>query len=284
MIILKQEQIGGHTTFRMGGRAETWYEPESIDELRSLLTEDAGRAEHLVGGGSNLLVNDQHDFPEIVCLKSFNKEIRQLSQGKFYVGASVRLQTLIKTVNAAGYGGIEYLYSVPGLFGGAVYMNAGRGKQCNKSISDYIISVDVLSEEKIVTLPKEKCYFSYRSSVFQTMRHSVIVGAVMEFPDTSSQEAEALIRERMEFCKNTQDLSAPNYGTVFCEADGQIMKLVRKIHPGYKGGCRYSAKTANWMLNEGAGTFRQASGLINLVRFLHKVLGKSCRTEIVIWR
>ena len=50
-----------------------------------------------------------------------------------------------------------------------------------KSISDYLIDVDVVNEkgEKIVQ-SKEECKFNYRSSIFQVKKY-VIVGGTFAF-------------------------------------------------------------------------------------------------------
>ncbi|WP_298048348.1 hypothetical protein, partial [uncultured Bacteroides sp.] len=60
------------------------------------------------------------------CLKEFNTFILHESNGLYQVGAGVRLQALIKQINEDGYGGIEYLWSVPGLTGG------GYSDECRK--------------------------------------------------------------------------------------------------------------------------------------------------------
>ena len=50
-----------HTTFRIGGSADFFVKPESEDEIKALI-ECAGKyntAYYILGGGSNLLVNDE---------------------------------------------------------------------------------------------------------------------------------------------------------------------------------------------------------------------------------
>jgi UDP-N-acetylmuramate dehydrogenase len=102
----------------------------------------------------------------VVDLRSFDSSIEKLKNGQFKVGASTRLQKLINTINEHGYGGIEYLYSVPGLVGGAVVMNASRGREYQKFISDYIVSVVVIHNNELITISKDNCHFGYRDSIF----------------------------------------------------------------------------------------------------------------------
>lgn len=283
MKIKENQPLSQYTTFRMGGNAKIMYFPESVDELKFLIAEKKGILAYVIGGGSNLLINDKRDFNEVLCLREFNTKIENRGNGIYYLGASVRIQKVIKIINKEGFGGIEYLFSVPGLIGGAIYMNAGRGKKHNKCISDYILSVEVYKDGTVTTVNKEECSFDYRTSVFQSMKDCIIIGGLFKFPEMPMEESAAHIQERTEFCKNNQDMSAPNFGTVFSESNKYIMSVVRAIHIGYKNGCAYSTKTKNWMLHGQEGTFEQAMALLNKVNILHKIFGQKCNTEVKIW-
>lgn len=273
-------ELKKYVTFRMGGIAESFYTPETEEELLELAREDL--TQYCVGGGSNLLINDTRHFESVVNLREFSNYISKNDEGYYEVGASVRLQKLINTINEDGFGGIEYLYSVPGLVGGAVVMNAGRGKQFNQAISDYIIAVKVFHDGKIEWMEKEVCQFKYRDSVFK--RNKWLVLAVkFSFPKTPKLVTEKLRKERIQLCKEKQDSSAPNFGTVFCKADIHTMRMFQNKILGKCGKIRYSEKTANWMLNQG-GTFENAIKLINRVKFVHKLMGKECREEVIFWR
>lgn len=283
MKVLKNEPLSKYTTFKMGGIVKKLYFPETTDELIGLSAVDKGAMKYIIGGGSNLLVNDDKVFEAAICLKDFNRTFDNLPNGRYYIGASVRLQKVIKTINADGYGGIEYLFSVPGLIGGAVYMNAGRGKKHNKCISDYIVSIDYYQDGEIKTIPRENCQFSYRNSVFQRMKNVIIVGVLFEFEEVPLEESKARIGERIDLCKKVQDMSYPNFGTVFCEANKYIIELTRRLHLGYSDGITYSPKTKNWMLHRDNGTFNQAIALIERVKKIHRLFRKTCRVEVKIW-
>ena len=283
MKVLENESLKKYTTFRMGGNAEKMYFPESVEELSALIKRNKNILKYIIGGGSNLIINDKRDFEEVLCLREFNKSIENKGNGHFYIGASVRLQKAIKTVNAAGYGGMEFLFSVPGLIGGALYMNAGTGRKTDKYISDYVVSVDVLKDGKICTFLKEECAYDFRKSVFQDDPDCVILGAEFLFPEMTAEDAKKGIDDRIALCKKTQDMTYPNFGTVFCVSNPKIMDLVRKFHLGYKNGCTYSPKRKNWMLNREEGTFEQAIKLLNKVKKMHKLFHKECKCEVRIW-
>ena len=185
MILKENEELKQYTTFKMGGIAKKFYIPESEEELLSLIkTLDNYK---ILGGGSNLLINNDGVFENVVYMKDFNKKIFNKGNGAYYFGASVRLQKIINKINEDGYGGIEYLYSVPGMLGGAIYMNAGRGKQFNMQLTDYLIDVDVLIDGEVKKLTKDECKFSYRKSIFQDNNY-IILGANFKFKEVDINE------------------------------------------------------------------------------------------------
>ena len=280
MRVLNDIELKSYTTFKMGGICKTLYIPTTQHELIEL----ASTRLHplLIGGGSNLLINDKRIFDEVISLREFDTSIKHLGNGEFVVGASVRLQKLIKFINDLGFGGIEYLYSVPALIGGAIYMNAGRGRAHGKCISDYVLDVKVLHDGKVKYLTRDECDFSYRHSVFQTGEY-VILSARFKFDAGDSRDFEAAIRERLDHCKIQQDASKPNFGTVFCHSDSRVMRLVYRLDLRKQKGVYFSHKTRNWLINEG-GTFSQAIFRLNLVKALHRLIARPCKTEVVIWK
>lgn len=216
-------------------------------------------------------------------LREFNKEFVYHEDGNFTVGASIRLQRLINTVNQYGYGGIEYLYSVPGLTGGAILMNAGGARSEGKQISDFIVSVNTLYKGEPVTLSKEECLFSHRSSIFKKDKNYVIVSADFSFPKQSPEVSEEKIRARMALVEKIHDTAFPNFGSVFQVYDPYIMAFVRKIQRKKNSGVWFSGKTDNWLINCGDGTYGMAIKRINAVKKIHRILHRECATEVIIW-
>lgn len=280
MIIKHNEGLAKYTTFKMGGIATNFYVPESRIELVQLLK--SLNEYNIIGGGSNLLINDKAVFTNVIHLVKFDDNITSLGDGKYYVGASVRLQKLINTVNNDGFGGIEYLFSVPGLIGGATVMNAGRGRQFNQQISDYIVSVDAIYNGEIVTLSKEECLFQYRNSIF---KHSdyLIIGVLFKFSEMKIEESKRLKNERIKLCREKQDSSGFNFGSVFCKYNPTIMKVAPLLRVEFNSNVRFSKKTQNWICNSGKGTYKQTLKLIKLLELMHKMSWKKIEREVIVW-
>lgn len=276
MIIRENELLSGHTTVKIGGTARLYYIPESVSELQELIKKESGLL--FIGGGSNLLIAE-HEFDKVVDLGHFDSSIRDLGGGVFGIGASARLQDVIHTINLAGYGGIEYLISVPGLIGGAIAMNAGRGKEYHQSIGDHVVSLEVIRDGELCSLEKNECNFDYRDSVFKNSE-MIITSAVLKFPPVPLEQSRQAIDRRLEYCREKQDNSCPNFGSVFCESNPYIIAVV-KILGLRAGGCRFSRKTYNWLLNDG-GSFQDAIRVISRVEKMH-IVGGRCKREVIVW-
>lgn len=284
MEIYENESIAKYTTVRIGGIAKFMYFPENNKELIDVIDNLGCENVHIIGGGSNLLVNDKREFDHVINLRQLDKSITKLDDGKYYVGASVALQKLINIINDDGYGGIEYLFSVPALVGGAIVMNAGRGKKHNMSISDYIVDVKVYNCERkeIQTITKSNCLFSYRNSKFKGS-NLIILGVTFEFETVNRDESKKRKKDRVELVKRMQDNSGSNFGSVFSENNKFIMEFVKLTHPGFSNGMEFSRNTRNWMINNGDGTYQQAIYLINKVKKWHKFIGNEAISEVIIW-
>ena len=275
MKIKYDESLAVYTSFKMGGIAKELLIPESVEDLMSISNLSV---EFWIGGGSNMLIT-QRNFDRVLYLGEVDNSICALGDGQYKVGASVRLQRLITRINEDRRGGIEYLISVPGLVGGAIVMNAGRGKEYNASISDYIVSVDALVDGSIKTFVREKCDFSYRCSIFQKMG-AIVLSAIFRFPDMDIEVSRKNKEDRLNLCRKSQDNSYPNFGSVFKLCNPRVMTLVRIGGIRYKG-IAFSKKTGNWLLNKG-GSYNDAIRLIRFVELIHKVLKSECEREVIV--
>lgn len=169
--------------------------------------------------------------------------------------------------------------SIPGMLGGLVCMNASV-PSAGTCISDYLVSVDVFDGKKTVAIAREECNFGYRSSRFQN-GHSIILSAIFQFPEQDPRVSSERIQNRKAYVKATQDNSLPNFGSVFKQCNSKIMSTARRLGIT-KGGARFSVKTNNWLLNDGA-TFNDAIGCIKKIQIAHRFLRRPCELEVVVW-
>lgn len=268
-----------YNTMRLHSVADCVYIPESREELETLVGDLNKQVKTycFFSGGSNIVFADHVTTP-LINLMEIDKGIEYLEDGLVKVGCSVRIQSLIRDLQKHGLGGIEYLFSVPTSVGGAVYMNAGRGKSEGLAISDYLVEVEYYSpsEEKFMTYKKKAEDFSHRHSPFQDM-DAVIVSATFHFKEQDADVTEARIKERMEHSKKYLSADKPSCGSVFCEGNRVVYRLLMGKRVG---GAMYSKKTPDWISNMGNATASDVMALIEKGKQLHKLFFSRCKVEI----
>ncbi len=292
MIILNNEPLSKRTTFHIGGTAEKLYIPESEEELIQVSKDiyDRDHRVYVISGGSNLLINDDRAFPEVVCMAKACRELEQLHDGVFYIGASVRIQKAISFVNSFGYGGFEELIGLPALFGGIIYMNAGIGRESAPlfTISEFVDSVRALDLKtgETVTLTAEECRFGRRTSVFKNGQY-IILGAQITCRATDRDDAASRIQKWREYCHKSYEYGKGCFGSCFMRFKGPILRTLSALYKKgilkYSGKVRFANNNANWLVNEGGGTYKDAMTIINRCKKLHKLAFQKLECEVIIW-
>lgn len=289
-----REPLKNHTTFKIGGPANFFIEPDNPDDLRLLL----GHAKQhnlpifVMGKGSNLLVSDKGISGVVARLSApyFNR----LSCKDSYLcaGSGVLLGRVVVFAQKHGLSGAEFLAGIPGTVGGALAMNAGisekvRGSQATvHSMGDLIEKVTVMDYAgNIKTLNKEEIKFGYRQS---SLSKYIILSTLMKLKKAGKKQIKGKIKSYLEHRKLSQDLSKPSAGCIFRNPAGHSAgKLIDLC--GLKGkrikGAAVSLKHANFILNiKGAG-FRDVRELMDCIR--NKVNSKfniNLTPEIKIWQ
>lgn len=279
--MLKKEQydLFEHNTMRLHCIADRYYEPESIEEMTELIDQfTAGcTSYYILGAGSNVILPPTLSTP-VVCTRSVNKQLK-IEGNRVECGASVRVQTLIRSCQKLSLGGMEYLFSVPCNVGGALYMNAGAGKKRIAQHLESVTAYDPASRSQ-VTLKASECEFGYRSSIFQH-KDWIILSAVFNLPTMTPDEVDELIKQRIAFAREKLDTEKPSAGSVFNSYSSFIMKLLKGKRIG--GAC-YSKKKTNWISNLGTAKYKDVIRLIRLAEKLHKFLFKKYHLEVIVWK
>lgn len=281
MKVLSNIDLYKFSTMRLHSIGTIVHIPEKIEELCNIIKEFKYKNEdfHIVSNGSNIVFAERVTTPLIV-LTELDKSIEKLPDGNVKVGTSVKMMKLLNNLKEWNLGGIEYLASVPTTVGGAVYMNAGRGKKIGLSISDYLISVDYLDiKNGVVKTFKGTEGFSYRHSPFQDFE-SIILSATFKFKGQDKTETDRLIKERLDYSKKYLSADKPSCGSVFCKMNPILIRLLRGLK---KGGAMYSRKTPNWITNAGNATASDVVWLMEFAKKLHKLFFCRIQQEIRVF-
>lgn len=255
------------TTFRLGGPAALYLEPQSLEDLRavSLAVRETGLPVFVLGKGSNVLVSDGGVDGLVLRLgKGFRWAARD--GVRLSAGGAMPLPALAGIALTHGLTGLEFGIAIPATLGGAVRMNAGAH---GRSVADVAERVELfdLSDGTTRSLRGEESGFQYRRSGFGAS--DVVIGATLLLSEGDPVSIRRQMDEARAWRRETQPIAEPNCGSVFKNPPGDhAARLVEAT--GCKGlsvgGARVSDKHANFIVAGAGAKAQDVAQLISLVR------------------
>jgi UDP-N-acetylenolpyruvoylglucosamine reductase len=265
-ILKRDEPLHKHTTMRIGGPAQLWFEPVDEDDLKIGLrfAHDRGIPVTFIGRGSNLLVRDGGILGLCVHLGRPYFSRIEIDGEYVTVGAGARLKQIVAEARKHDLGGFEFMEGIPGSMGGALRMNAGAMQGWTMEVVESIRSIDTLGH--IHELKKEDMEIQYRSVPhFQT--HIAISARLKGVPSSKEEIGEKL--KAYSSKRWTSQPAAPSAGCIF-KNPGPIPagKLIDEL--GLKnlsvGSARVSEVHGNFIVNDGGATAEDVLQLIALIQ------------------
>lgn len=261
------EPMSRHTTLRIGGPADAWFAPASVEELRAVVVACAARGAPMiaVGGGSNLLVRDGGIRGVAIATRNL-RGLERLAQIGVRVEAGVSTGKLLSSATGWELGGLEFLGGVPGSVGGGLIMNAGTYLGEFKDVTTEVTSVR-LADGQLVHRPAAECGFVYRGSALPP--GEVVVEGRLELGPRPRAEIEAAVRDLRDRRRAREPQKVSNAGSVFKNPPGDFAgRLIEAA--GLKGtrvgGAECSPAHANWFVNQGGATAADMFELIGIAR------------------
>ena len=261
--------LGPLTTFRIGGPAALYLEPESEGDLSAAaraITE-AAIPWTVLGKGSNVLVADE-GFPGLVLRlgRAFRWAARE--DERLTAGGAMPLPALAGVALGHGLAGIEFGVAIPATVGGAVRMNAGAH---GGEIRDVVVQIELfdLTSDRRLALAASDAGFGYRSS--RLPAGSVVTGATFALVDGDVAEIRSRMDDARAWRRRTQPLAEPNCGSVFTNPPGaHAAKLIEDAGGKslVEGRAHVSAKHANFLIAEPGATAADVMRLIDRIRVL----------------
>ena len=253
--VLVNEPMASHTTFRIGGPADYFVMPETVEELAKVLKicKEENIPYFILGNGSNLLVGDK-GFRGVVIQLYKNFDGLQIEGTTVTAKAGAMLIRVAKESGRAGLTGLEFASGIPGTIGGAMVMNAGA---YGGEMKDVVTAVTVLTKDgEIKTLTNEEMNFRYRGSVVEDEAY-IVLEAVMELQEGNLEEIQTRIDELSVQRRTKQPIEFPSAGSTFKRPEGYFAgKLIQDADlRGYQvGGAQVSEKHCGFVINAGGAT------------------------------
>lgn len=253
--ILEMEPMSNHTTFRIGGPADLFAVPDTMEQAAAIvrICREQNYPFYVIGNGSNLLVSDEGYRGLILQLYRNFSEITVEGE-EITVKAGAMLSVIAKKALAHSLTGFEFASGIPGTIGGAAVMNAGA---YGGEMKDVLVEVTVLTKEnEVKVIPAQELQLSYRHSVIP-QNEWIVLGAKLRL----KKGEEAQIRARMEELKEQrvtkQPLEYPSAGSTFKRPEGYFAgKLIMDAGlRGYTvGGAQVAEKHCGFVVNRGGAT------------------------------
>ena len=264
-VLLYDEPMAGHTSWRVGGPADLFFTPAALEDLKSFLAALPGDLPvHFIGLGSNLLVRDGGIRGAVVSTRALPKAIVRLDDERVRVAVGVPCAALARRSARWKLGPAAFLAGIPGTVGGALAMNAGAfgGETWN-------------NVESVTTIDRYGGVYTRARTEFSSGYRTVCGPANEWFLDATFRfEAEeesdpsalrAMLRKRGE----TQPLGLPSAGSVFRNPPGNYAgQLIERagLKGARVGAAEVSRKHANFIVNTGSATAADIERLIERLR------------------
>jgi len=269
MLIKPNEPLANHTTFKIGGKAALFAEPENLCEVKELVGQAREKSQpfFILGAGSNILVRDEGFDGIVISTRRFNRISRT---GRYVLAESgVFVSQILKFGVKYNLAGLEFLTGIPWSLGGVLLMNAGVRAPKEQSVSQVVAGIKVLDANlEEVELIAAEASFSYRSSGLS--RFPFIVSARLETkPVERNDEINKKINAHISGRSSSQPRGYPSAGSIFKNPIGDAAgRLIESAGcKGWRqGGAVVSDKHANFILNIDHATASDALGLIEKIR------------------
>ena len=267
----ENEPLAAHCTFKIGGPAEVFVQPETERQLCTAvaLCKEQTVRYYLLGNGSNILFADAGYRGAVIDTTTMQPELA-INGTQVTAGAGLRLSALCTAALENGLTGLEFAYGIPGTVGGAVYMNAGA---YGGEMKDVLTTVRYLTAEgEITEAPASELDLSYRHSIFEE-NGGCILRACFRLERGDPAAIKAHMNELMAKRVDKQPLDKPSAGSTFKRPAGAFAAaLIDQCGlRGYRhGGAAVSDKHCGFVINLGGATCVDVLTLCDEVRAIVK--------------
>jgi len=259
------EPLAKHTSWRVGGIAQRFYRPDSIEDLANFLSQlPVDEPVLWLGLGSNLLVRDGGFAGTVIATSGTLKDL-DIEGQVLTAEVGVYCGKLAKTAAKSSLTGAAFLAGIPGTFGGALAMNAGAHKS---EIWTLVTQITTVDRSGVIRIREPNDFkVSYRHVEVPAGEWFVAAKLELESGDRESELAE--IKTLLKRRNVSQPTNQPCAGSVFRNPDGDFSgRLIES--GGFKGltigGASVSEKHANFIVNDGTATAADIEALIQLVQ------------------
>lgn len=259
----KNYNLKKNNTYQINSKCKYFIVIDNITSLKeTILFLNKNKIKYfIIGNGSNIILPSFYDGAVI---KLNLNQIKYNNNNIVEVESSYMLNKLAYETALKGLKGLEWASGIPGTIGGSTINNAG----CYGSeMFDNIIKIEVLKDNKIITLNKKDISYFYRHTSLKN-DNIIILKVYFKLVKDNKAQLLSLINERMKKRIIAQPLEYPSAGSVFRNPEGDSAgRLIDEA--GLKGkmigGAKISERHANFIINHNDASSEDIINLINLI-------------------
>ncbi len=259
------------TSMGVGGVADYFYRAQKVNDLVGAISYlSKNQVPYFVlGGGYNVVVSDM-GFPGVVIKNEVKDMVFSADSTEVIVGSGVEIGRLLMDSASRDFGGLEFLFGIPGTVGGAVYGNAGA---FGHAIGDFVKSATLLipggvdRDTKIVRHTSKWFEFGNRTSKLKeyTRLHPhdnspVILSVKLQLCQSRKDVILRKMQENLKTKRSSQPLGVKSAGCFFRnpgtgKEQSAGFLLDRSGAKRFKVGDAYVSKLhANFVVNKNKAT------------------------------
>ena len=283
-ILTEQQPLAQRTWLQVGGAAQYFVEPTSVDQLVAVVKRCAkeGLSARVLGGGSNVLVRDEGVSGVVISLAGAEFSKIKVAGNQVTAGGGAALATIISESVRAGLTGLDPLVGIPGTVGGALHGNSGSH---GGDIGQWTCEATVLTRAgEVLTRKREELLFAYRQSSLDEL---VIIDARFQLEEDDPEKLTKRMQKQWIVKKASQPRSDQRTASIFKNPRGMSAGMLID-QAGLKGetlgGAEVSSEHANFIVTREGAASADVLKLIDLVRSrVAERLGVELETELEIW-
>jgi UDP-N-acetylmuramate dehydrogenase len=278
------EPLAPYTHLKIGGPAEYFVQPPSVEELAAVLRHcsTAKIPLRVLGAGVNLLIRDEPLPGAVLRLSATAFTNITVNAGTVRAGCGASLPALISATARHGLAGFETLVGIPATVGGALRTNAGDR---SGEIGQFVRRVDVLNDSGGIDVrERDELQFEEHHS---NLDDAVILSAEFELESDSADAIVKRMRKAWILRKAEQPFSFQAAARLFQNPKGfSAAVLIEQsgLSRQRVGGAEISERNANYVVAHPGTAARDVLRLIDLVQSkVREKAGVELRQEIVVW-
>lgn len=282
-------------TWRVGGKADYFCKPKTVQELKEALTW-ANKNQLIVtplGGGSNVLISEKGIRGLVLSTKELNEvHTPYIENDKFYIKAQAgaKKADILKIFLKENLAPALFLAGLPGDLAGGVVMNAGVAESfVPREFCEIVSEIEVMSvleSGKVIEkkVKHEDIEWGYRYS--KGWQPGVICSVTLCWPWTPDMTIKQRVKEANQVRLSKQPLKEPSCGSTFrnpTKGKSAGFLIEQAGLKGYfVGGARVSEKHANFIVTNDQAKASDVDQVIQKVKVtIKEKYGVELHSEVI---